>query len=182
MESHNAEEDSALFTVKPTLNHTYTFIFLHGIESNGKKFGQELLEIAKSWDGKKLTDIFSDTKFVFPTAQRHLSRHGERGGALHWFDIASLDNPWHQEYTQIRGLAASYEDIYNVVKKAAEEVPLGNIILGGINQGCAMALSCLMAMDLPLGLRLKHPFTLTPTSCCQLLHLLSATKFNMHHY
>jgi predicted esterase len=30
--------------VGPTASHTHTFILLHGLDSNGEKFGHELLE------------------------------------------------------------------------------------------------------------------------------------------
>lgn len=57
------------FTIEPTsLTHTKTFILLHGLGSNGEKFGRELLDTGIASNGQKLQTVFSSAKLIFPTA------------------------------------------------------------------------------------------------------------------
>ncbi|KAI1502924.1 acyl-protein thioesterase [Biscogniauxia marginata] len=137
--------------VGPTSDHVYTFIFLHDLGSSGDMFGQEFLKTSRCSDGRKFTEIFPGAKFIFPTAQPGHSSARNRDNLTQWFDIVSLDDPWHQESKQIKGLADSCEEIHSLVKEEAQKVPYGNVILGGLGQGSAMALSCLLTLDSPVG-------------------------------
>ncbi|KAL7620863.1 hypothetical protein AAE478_009861 [Parahypoxylon ruwenzoriense] len=140
-----------LFVIEPTSHHTYTFIFLHGLGSNGETFGQELLETGICSDGRRLTDIFPGARFIFPTAKRRRSNAFGRAKLTQWFNVASLENPWRRPSTQIKGLSESSKGIFNLINEEALKIPRGNIIIGGLSHGCAMALSCLLAFDSPLG-------------------------------
>src|SRR5882757_1624688 len=94
------------FIIEPSSGrHTHSFILLHGLGSNGEKFGSELLEtgICSISNGKKLTEILPDAKFIFPTSQRRRSSAFSRARLTQWFDIASLDDPSYRSYTQIQG-------------------------------------------------------------------------------
>lgn len=123
------------FIVEPSLPHTHTMILLHGLGSNGEKFGKELLETGICGDGNKLTDLFPGTRFVFPTSKRRRSRAFGRAMLTQWFDIASLDDPSHKSHTQVRGLEESRGEIMDLLdREIAEGVSRQNIIIGGLSQ------------------------------------------------
>ncbi|KAI0484091.1 acyl-protein thioesterase [Xylariaceae sp. FL0804] len=141
------------FVVEPTPPHTHThsFILLHGLGSRGDKFGPELLETGICSDGRKLNEVFPGAKFIFPTSKTRRSSAFGRAKLTQWFNIASLDDPWRRQDTQLSGLAESAEEILNLIKDEVQNVSPRNIILGGLSQGCAMALSLLLALDFPIG-------------------------------
>ena len=64
-----------------------------------------------------------------------------------WFDIASLADPSHRRDKQLRGLAESAREILALIRDEAGRVGRGNIVLGGLSQGGAMALICLLALS-----------------------------------
>ncbi|KAI0851873.1 alpha/beta-hydrolase [Daldinia vernicosa] len=142
---------SAPFIVEPTSNHTHSFILLHGLGSNGRKFGEELLETGVTSGGKKLTEIFPGARFIFPTAKRRRSSMIIHTRLTQWFDIASLDDLFFRPNTQTKGLVESHGEISHLIKDECQRVPYQNIILGGLGHGCAMALFCLFTSWFPLG-------------------------------
>ncbi|KND87309.1 Acyl-protein thioesterase 1 [Tolypocladium ophioglossoides CBS 100239] len=149
--SHGASDKPPPFTIQPTAPHTHSFLLLHGLGSNGEKFGRELLETGVCSNGKSLMDEFPGARFIFPTAKRRRSSAWRRAKLTQWFDIASLDDPSHRSDTQLEGLAESSREILGLINQESREVPRGNIILGGLSQGCAISLCCLLAMDCPIG-------------------------------
>ncbi|KAI2617665.1 phospholipase/carboxylesterase [Hypomontagnella submonticulosa] len=149
--THIFDKSRIPFVVEPTSKHTHTFILLHGLGSNGKKFGQELLGTGVSSDGRKLTEIFPGARFVFPTAARGLSTAFRRTRLNQWFDFASLDNPCYNTGIQRDGLESSSAEIQDLIKMEAKYVSYRKMILGGLSHGCAMALSLLLALEFPLG-------------------------------
>ncbi|KAF4984138.1 hypothetical protein FZEAL_605 [Fusarium zealandicum] len=142
---------STPFVVEPISNHTHSLILLHGLGSNGFKFGAELLDSGKTSDGKTLTELFPGARFIFPTAKRRRSSAFRRAMLTQWFDIASLEDPSHRSHTQLQGLEQSSREILALIEHEVENVPRENIIIGGISQGCAMAFSCLLALGSPIG-------------------------------
>ncbi|KAI0122203.1 alpha/beta-hydrolase [Daldinia grandis] len=142
---------SAPFIVESTSNHTHSFILLHGLGSNGRKFGEELLGTGVTSDGRKLTDIFPGARFIFPTAKRRRSSMIRHAILTQWFDIASLDDLFFRPNTQTKGLVESHGEISHLVKDECQKVSHQNVILGGISHGCAMALFCLFTSWVPLG-------------------------------
>lgn len=137
--------------MKPTTAHTHTVILLHGQSSNGKKFGQELLETGKTKSGKTLTELLPGARFVFPTAKRRRSSAFGRKKLTQWFDIARLEDPSYRNETQLQGLAESAVEIRNLLRDEMAHVPARQIILGGLSQGCTMSLSVLLSLQFPLG-------------------------------
>ncbi|KAK3302745.1 Alpha/Beta hydrolase protein [Chaetomium strumarium] len=142
---------SATFIVEPSTRHTHSFILLHGLGSNGEKFGRELIESGVCSDGRTLPEIFPGARFIFPTSKRRRSSAFGRAMLTQWFDIASLDDPSHRSHKQVKGLQESSREILDLVDQESAKVPRENIILGGISQGCAMGLVCLLAMESPVG-------------------------------
>lgn len=142
---------SGPFTIEPSSRHTHSVILLHGLGSNGEKFGKEFLETGVCSNGKKLTETLPGARFVFPTSKRRRSSAFRRAMLTQWFDIASLDDPSYRSHTQLQGLEDSSREILDLIDQESRKVPRENIILGGLSQGCAMALVCLLAIDFSIG-------------------------------
>ncbi|TGJ88223.1 hypothetical protein E0Z10_g542 [Xylaria hypoxylon] len=148
-----ARADQSTYIVEPTTKHSHTIILLHGLSSNGEKFGKELLETGKTSAGKTFPDLLPGARFIFPTAKRRRSSAFGRKKLTQWFDIARLEDPSYRKQTQLQGLAESAAEIRELLRQEIEVtgVPPTNIILGGISQGCAMSLSVLLSLEHPLG-------------------------------
>ncbi|KAI1061082.1 hypothetical protein LB507_009992 [Fusarium sp. FIESC RH6] len=139
------------YIVEPTGPHTHSLIILHGLGSNGKKFGRELLETGICSDGKSLPELLPGARFIFPTSKKRRSSAFRRSRLTQWFNIASLEDPSYRNHTQTPGLEESSREIFDLLEEERKKVPDKNIILGGISQGCAMGLVCLLAMKFPIG-------------------------------
>jgi predicted esterase len=139
------------YIVEVTGPHTHSLILLHGLGSNGKEFGRELIESGISSGGKSLPELLPGARFIFPTSKRRRSSAFRRAKLTQWFNIASLDDPSYRNHTQLQGLEESSREIFHLINQERKKVPDEKIILGGISQGCAMGFICLLAMDFPLG-------------------------------
>ena len=107
----------ASYIVEPhSGGHTHNLILLHGLGSNGEKFGKELLDTAVSSRDEKLPDILPSAKFIFPTAKRRRSSAFGWATLIQWFDIALLDDPLHRKHIQIQGLIELFDVIVGFVK------------------------------------------------------------------
>ncbi|KAK4457271.1 acyl-protein thioesterase [Cladorrhinum samala] len=136
------------FVVGPaagTSKHTHTVILLHGLGSNGVKFGEELLATGVASSGRSLASLLPGAKFIFPTAKRRRSSAFGRSMLTQWFDVASLDDPLKRKDKQLKGLAESHAEISELVEREAALVGRENVLLGGISMGCAMGLIALLA-------------------------------------
>ncbi|KAI1143725.1 acyl-protein thioesterase [Hypoxylon sp. FL0543] len=151
MEKSTKHSQPPPFVVEPTAQHQYSLILLHGLGSNGENFGNELIETGICSNGKKLVDIFPGARFIFPTSKKRRSTAFGRAKLTQWFDIKSLDDPSHRQDGQVRGLTESSREILELVNEESKKIPRERIILGGLSQGCAAALICLLTLDLPLG-------------------------------
>ncbi|KAF1957711.1 alpha/beta-hydrolase [Byssothecium circinans] len=141
------------FTTSPKSphTHTHTFVLLHGLGSNGDKFGHELLETGLSTSQKNLADAFPGAKFTFPTAKTRRVTALKRSRIPAWFDTFSLADRSLREDVQIDGLVESAEYIRAIVREEVEKVPARNIVLGGLSNGCAMSLMVLLSLEFPIG-------------------------------
>ncbi|RYO87420.1 hypothetical protein DL764_008857 [Monosporascus ibericus] len=146
-----ARNNQKTYIVEPTATHTHTIILLHGMSSNGEKFGRELLETGRTSGGRTLPQLLPGARFVFPTAKRRRSSAFKRALLTQWFDIAHLPDPAYRQETQLQGLAESALELSELLHLEMASISPQNIILGGISQGCAMALSFLLVLDHPLG-------------------------------
>ncbi|KAI1455797.1 acyl-protein thioesterase [Annulohypoxylon moriforme] len=143
--------NTSTYIVEPTAVHSHTIIFLHGLSSNGEKFGKELLETGVTSSNRTPAQLFPGTRFVFPTAKRRRSSAFNRAILTQWFDIARLPDPEYRKQIQLKGLAESAAELETLIRKETSKVPPQNVILGGLSQGCGMSLSILLALDYPLG-------------------------------
>ncbi|KAI0141779.1 phospholipase/carboxylesterase [Xylariaceae sp. FL1272] len=148
-----AQPNESTYTVEPTAKHTHTLILLHGLSSNGEKFGKEFLETGTTSTGKTLRDLLPGARFIFPTAKRRRSSAFGRKRLTQWFDIARLPDPSYRKETQLQGLAESAIEIRKLLRQEVEGAGVSptNIILGGLSMGCAMSLSVLLSLEYPLG-------------------------------
>ncbi|KAI2469807.1 phospholipase/carboxylesterase [Annulohypoxylon bovei var. microspora] len=139
------------YIVEPRTVHTHTIILLHGLSSNGERFGKELLETGVTTGNRTLAQLLPGTRFVFPTAKRRRSSAFNRAILTQWFDIARLPDPEYRKQIQLKGLAESAAELEKLIHKETLKVSPWNVILGGLSQGCGMSLSMLLALGYPLG-------------------------------
>jgi len=130
-------------------SHSCTLIFLHGRDSNASDFKTEFLESQAS-DNRFLTDIFPTIKWVFPTSKQLYAARFEQD-LYQWFDIWSVEKPEERKELQIDGLKESIRTVLNIIREEATLVPLEQIILAGISQGCATAILSLLLGGMKLG-------------------------------
>ncbi|KAI0428599.1 lysophospholipase II [Xylaria sp. FL1042] len=133
------------YIVEPTAAHTHTVIFLHGRDSNGREFADELFESEASEtvgqladQSRTLPDLLPNIRWVFPNAPVLQS---ERFGIemSQWFDMWSLDDPTERPELQQPGLDQSVNEIFEVIKEEETLVPQEQIFLAGISQGFVTA-------------------------------------------
>ena len=138
-----------IYTVMPTAEHTNTIIFLHGRDSTAEEFASELFE-SQSSDGRFFGEMLPHFKWVFPSSKlRNSKRFGNE--MSQWFDMWSVEAPEEQLDLQTPGLSESAESILEIINKEALEVPMDQIILAGISQGCATAIYTLLCGNIQLG-------------------------------
>ncbi|KIH87818.1 phospholipase/carboxylesterase [Sporothrix brasiliensis 5110] len=125
------------FVVEATSTHTHSIVLLHGLGSNGEKFGRELLQTGITSDGANLAQLLPNLKFIFPTSRRRRSSAFRRSVLTQWFDIARLPDPAYRKELQLKGLAESAQDLLQILQQEQETAHIlpGHIILGGISQG-----------------------------------------------
>ena len=144
-------QPQSAYIVEPSINHTHSLILLHGLGSNGEKFGSELMKTALCSDGRSLPELLPGARFIFPTAKRRRSSAFGRSKLTQWFDIASLDDPSHRQHTQVGGLEESLYEILKLVNEETGKVSAHHVLLGGLSQGSAMAAICLLYLQFPVG-------------------------------
>lgn len=137
--------------VQPTSAHTHTIIFLHGLGSNGEKWKINITETAVTSTGRRLPALFPSIKFIFPTALKRRSSQFKRATINQWFDLNSLEDPSRRSDLQYEGLTESSRYIRNIINVELETLPKERVVLAGISQGCAMALTILLSLDFPVG-------------------------------
>nr|POE63688.1 acyl-protein thioesterase 1 [Quercus suber] len=128
--------------------HTHTAILLHGRDSVAAEFAAEFFESQAS-DERTLPEIWPNVKWVFPAAG--MLRSARFGCALsQWFDMHSTEDPHEQEDAQ--DMAQSIRRVREVVAEEAALVSGGarKVLLGGISQGCAVAVHALLGGDVRL--------------------------------
>ncbi|KAI9661254.1 MAG: hypothetical protein M1821_009581 [Bathelium mastoideum] len=132
------------FVVPPKSEHRQTFILLHGRGSNGPVFGSGLLATPLAGCSLTLQEAFPHAKFVFLTASMRRARIYKRSRITQWFDHWTLDAPLQMQELQIDGLRESLAFVHELMREEIDVVGSGNVVLGGLSQGCAAALVSLL--------------------------------------
>lgn len=131
----------------PSKRHTHTIIFLHGRDDTAAEFSDALFESQTS-DGLHLPDHFPHCKWVFPTAPILMSRRLEME-ISQWFDMWTTEDPHDGEDDQ--DPTSAIDAVHKIIQQEAGIVGAQNIILGGISQGCAVAIHSLLKQERKLG-------------------------------
>lgn len=136
-------------TILPTEKHSHTVIFLHGRDSIATEFSEEFFESQAS-DGRTLLTVFPTIKWVFPTSKTRTSARFN-ADMSQWFDIWSVEDPSEREDIQVDGIRESIAEILDLICNEASLITSERIILGGISQGCAVAILALFRGRIKLG-------------------------------
>lgn len=132
--------------IEPTTEHTHTIINLHGRDSIASDYSSEFFE-SESSSGETLQAAFPSIKWVFPSAPQLPSRRSETDMSQ-WFDMWSTENPTEQPTEeQTLQLRVSTAKIAQLVREEGRLIGFDKIMLCGISQGAATALSTLFQMD-----------------------------------
>lgn len=133
--------------------HTHTIILLHGRGSNSERFGRVFIE--STGIAKRLPT----TKFIFPTARKRRSTVLKRIPINQWFDNYSLEDPNTRAELQLDGLEESSEFLRGLIDQEAGLLSndsavsdgYGRVVIGGLSQGCAASVFCLLGEFLSAG-------------------------------
>lgn len=135
-----------LTVIPATSSHTQTLILLHGRGGEGKGFGLELLE-SKTAAGETLQQVFPNVKWIFPTAKKRRAKWYNRAVINQWFDNVPVDFQDEGEVMtreavkwQLEGLRETAEFLKPIVDTAVKALGTSNVFVGGLSQGCAMAM------------------------------------------
>ncbi len=141
------------FIIPPLSTHLQSIIILHGRGSSASAFGPSLLSTPLSpSQTQPLRTAFPHAKFIFPTASKRRAVIYNRASINQWFDYWSLTQPTEREELQIEGLRESSAYIHSLLREEIEIVRAGNVVLGGLSQGCAASLVALLMWEgEPLG-------------------------------
>jgi lysophospholipase-2 len=129
----------APLTIPPRGPHTYTLIFLHGRGDSASIFGP-----AFTADVTRSRRRYCNLKLIFPTPAptfstlfyRHISQ---------WFDFNAGTDPKLYTREHLDGLRETVEHVHALIDaEIAAGIPEERILLGGLNQGCAVALTALL--------------------------------------
>lgn len=132
--------------IPPSARHTHTFILLHGRGSHAQKFGIEFIT-SRTSSGKMLPQLYPGMRFIFPTAKKRRSTTHNRAVINQWFDNYSIEEPSEREELQIEGLRESGAFVRQIILEEAKAVTLENVVVGGLSQGCAVALHVLLSFE-----------------------------------
>lgn len=143
MPSHSFPEAHYIFPEQPL--HTHTIIFLHGRNSTGGDFAEELFEGLTS-SGLPFAShaAIQGYKWIFPNARSSFSEQFQEE-LTEWFDLSSTSNPHSEPERQTQGLQASVAYVNAMINEELKSIPANRIILGGISQGFATAICALLS-------------------------------------
>jgi predicted esterase len=144
--SASAHHPDLLIKAPLSGSHRQTFILLHGRGSEATAFGPALLATPVP-DFGSLAEAFPDAKFIFPTASRRRAKVYKRLMIKQWFDTWALYAPEEQEELQNDGLRETSSYLQKLLRSEVALVGAGNVVLGGLSQGCAASLVALLLWD-----------------------------------
>ncbi|KAK7414625.1 hypothetical protein QQX98_006562 [Neonectria punicea] len=124
--------------------HTHTIIFLHGRGSNARKFHGPLLAAPAPTSASDLRAALPHARFVFPTAPLMRSTKYRRCVIHQWYEGTG---DWEPES---RGeMRPAVEHLRGVLRDEVARVggEARRVVLAGISQGCAMALTSLLLWE-----------------------------------
>jgi lysophospholipase-2 len=132
--------------VEPTGRHHFTIVLCHGRGSTGPSFREEIFE-STSTKGLSIRKHFPSGKWVFPSAGLPFDPREAVQDETRWFAMSSLKNPGHEQIRQRYGISESLKYLHRTLDQEIGEIhgKAGRVILGGISQGCAVAIHALLS-------------------------------------
>ncbi|KAK3328024.1 phospholipase/carboxylesterase family protein-like protein [Cercophora scortea] len=148
--------------------HKQTIILLHGRGSTAQKFGPVILatplsqhinitpptsstttQTTNQTQTQTLPNHLPNTKFIFPSAPRSRATIYKRSLIPQWFDSWHADgpDPDAHEWMMVDGLQQTVRYIHSLLRDEVSRVGAGNVVLGGISQGCAAGLVALLLWE-----------------------------------
>ncbi|KAL2017109.1 hypothetical protein VTK56DRAFT_2581 [Thermocarpiscus australiensis] len=151
--------------------HKQTLILLHGRGSNAHTFGPDLLSTPFLTDPSSsshhhcpredddpsspspstLRTAVPHAKFVFPCAPRQRATIYKRSIINQWFDSWHLDGDdadhSAEEWRAVDGLRDTVAYLHGLIREEVGRVGAGNVVLGGISQGCAAGLMAMVLWE-----------------------------------
>ncbi|CAM1511043.1 Fc.00g085560.m01.CDS01 [Cosmosporella sp. VM-42] len=136
----------------PEQQHTHTIVMLHGRGSDAEEFADEFLSSTLS-DGRSLRDAFPGWRWVFPSSRELWSTTFQEHMPA-WFEAYSLTDVTARQDLQVDGIKESVEYIQRVLDEELARLKgqRKRVLLGGISQGCAVAIWTLLCQH-----RIKLP-------------------------
>lgn len=148
-EIHNYE-DVAWTAVEPTIikpmrRHRFTIIMCHGRGSTGEAFRDEIFESTSS-KALNLRSHFASVKWVFPSAGLPFDPKESVNDEAQWFAMSSLQDPALEQIRQRYGISESIKYLHEIIDQEIDTIhgKASRVILGGISQGCAVAIHALL--------------------------------------
>jgi predicted esterase len=132
--------------IMPQLEHKMSFIILHGRGSTAGVFAPPLLSTITP-SGETLQTAFPHAKLIFLTASRNRATIYKRSYTHQWFDHWHMEEPTKRQDLMRAGLKKSCEYVHGVMKGETELVGKENVVLWGLNQGCATSLNAFLTWD-----------------------------------
>ncbi|KAK0100180.1 hypothetical protein ONS95_008518 [Cadophora gregata] len=133
--------------ITPELEHRQSIIIFHGRGSFAAKFAPPLLATKAAGSDETLQAAFPHAKLIFPTASRNRATIYKRSLTHQWFDNWHLDEHTERQDLMAKGLRKSVLYIHSLLREEISVVGAENVVLWGLSQGCATALTCLLTWD-----------------------------------
>ncbi|KAK4157531.1 Alpha/Beta hydrolase protein [Chaetomidium leptoderma] len=154
-----APDPPGFFPPTTTINplsppHKNTIILLHGRGFSAETFGPALVSTTFPSISSSLTTLQTahpHTKFLLPLAPRHRATIYKRSIIHQWFDSWHLNqnSPTDtEEWRVVPALRDTIAYVHGLVRQEAALVGgVGNVMLGGMSQGCAASLMALLLWE-----------------------------------
>ncbi|KAI9032781.1 Phospholipase/carboxylesterase/thioesterase [Phycomyces nitens] len=116
---------------QPTINHTATVVWLHGLGDNGDGW---------SFLAERLASVLPYVKWILPNAPLAPITLNRGSVTRAWFDVISTD-PKELMNEDCKGIDESFATVNQIIKDEIERgIPSNRIVLGGFSQGCSLSL------------------------------------------
>lgn len=94
-----------------------------------------------------LQTAFPHAKIIFPTASRNRATIYKRSYTHQWFDNWHLEKHTERQDLMTKGLRKSVLYIHSLLRQEIAIVGAENVVLWGLSQGCATALTAFLTWD-----------------------------------
>lgn len=142
---------------RPRDPHQFTIVFLHDQDCYDYEFGERTLEVFDK-KGLGVSQSLPSLKWIFPSAGAAKTTLPDNDDPCTWFEVATSSytsgkdgNEEDEEDDENDGLTGSIDYVVSVITKEIKLVGESKVILGGVGQGCAVAVHALLETGKRLG-------------------------------